>query len=113
MAGIGLVGLLPLVVVCLFAHRQLLPLRTLTRTAEHISQGHYDLRPKASRRTRWTAADHFQMMCSRWPGISASWSGQRLAASNSVGQKELKAPIRRRRSDLMKTTFLHNMTNQR
>lgn len=114
MAGIGLVGLLLLVVVCQrFAHRQLLPLRTLTRTAEHISQGHYyDLVPESQQEDEvGRLQDHFQMM----QQSLARHIGEleRLRASLLGQRKELKAAYKKAQAaDHMKTMFLHNMTNQ-
>ncbi|MBQ8656306.1 MAG: HAMP domain-containing protein [Prevotella sp.] len=112
--AIASVGILLLFVGCqLFTHRQLLPLRLLTRSAQRIAEGHFDEPIPSSQQSDEVGRlqTHFRQM--------------QLALAANMGELErLNDTLRERgeglaeayeqakEADRMKTAVLHNMTNQ-
>lgn len=112
--GIAVVGLLLLyVLVKTVIHRQLLPLRLLTASAQRIARGNYNEKiPFSAQQDEiGRLQNHFQQM-------------QESLAANVNELEEMKRTIEERgkelaaaydrvqRADRMKTAFLHHMTNQ-
>lgn len=94
-------------------HRQLLPLRMLTRSTQRIAKGNYnETIPDTDREDEiGRLQEHFQKM----QRSLAVHIGQleELSANLKERNKELeKAYIQAQKADKMKTIFLHNMTNQ-
>lgn len=112
--AIAIAGILTLFLLCRsIIHRQLLPLRLLTQSAQRIANGHYDETIPDSHQADEIGClqDNFQQM--------------QLSLGRHIGQLEqLKATLQERgeglrqaydnakKADRMKTAFLHNMTNQ-
>jgi methyl-accepting chemotaxis protein/sigma-B regulation protein RsbU (phosphoserine phosphatase) len=114
MMAIALVSLLLLLVLCQrFAHRQLLPLRLLTASAQRISEGHYDDVIPASRQQDEIGQlqDHFQNM---QQALSANVRVlEQLRTSLQRQGEELNAAYQKaQEADRLKTAFLHNMTKE-
>lgn len=112
--GVSVAGLLVLLVLCwAVTHRQLLPLRMLTTSAQRIADGHYDETIPDSRQQDEIGRlqDHFrQMQQSLASHVSEL---QRLTGSLEEQGKVLsEAYEQAREADRVKTAFLHNMTNQ-
>lgn len=112
--AIAIIGLLLLFLLCgMVIHRQLLPLRMLTQSAQHIAQGNYDdTIPDAHRHDEiGLLQENFRQM-------------QHSLATNINELEQLKNTLSERGNVLrkayrmaqeanrMKMTFLHNMTNQ-
>ena len=112
--AIAIIGLLLFFVLCrLVTRRQLKPLQLLTHSAQRIADGNYDETIPATRREDEIGQlqDHFQQM-------------QQSLAANINELEQLTATLQERseglhkmyqqarKADSMKTTFLHNMTNQ-
>jgi len=112
--AIAVAGILLLFILCRsFTHRQLLPLRLLTKSAQRIADGKYDEPIPDSRQIDEVGQlqDHFQQM-------------QQALASN-VGELERQRDMLRERNEVLrqayeqakeanrvKTAVLHNMTDQ-
>lgn len=111
---IALIGLALLFMLCrIITHRQLLPLRMLTRATQRIAEGNYDETIPDSHRQDEIGRlqDNFQQM-------------QQSLASHVNELEQLKTTLNRHGKELenayhqakeaerMKTAFLHNMTNQ-
>ena len=112
--SIAVIGLLLMLVLCQwFTHRQLLPLRLLTKSAHRITEGHFDDPIPVSEQKDEVGRlqNHFRQM--------------QLALANNMGElKRLNSNLRQqsevltetyehaKEADRMKTAFLHNMTNQ-
>lgn len=111
---IATAGLLLLLVLCLwFTHRQLKPLRMLTRSAHRIAEGHYDAPIPESKHHDEIGMlqNHFQSMqqslaehISQLDHLTASLQQQGRVLSAAYSQAK--------EADRMKTAFLHNMTDQ-
>ncbi len=112
--AIAIIGLLLLFLLCgTVIHRQLLPLRMLTQSAQHIAQGNYDdTIPDAHRHDEiGMLQENFRQM-------------QHSLATNIKELEQLKSTLGERGNVLrkayrmaqeanrMKMAFLHNMTNQ-
>lgn len=112
--GISLAGLFILVVsFCIFSRRQLQPLRMLTASARHISQGHYNTHIPHSRQEDEVGRlqDNFQRM-QQSLAVHVSELEQ-LRASLLQQEQQLNAAYEKaQEADRMKTAFLHNMTDQ-
>lgn len=112
--AITILGLLLLLVLChWFTHRQLLPLRLLTKSAQHIADGHYDIDIPDSQQQDEIGSlqEHFKSM----QQALASHVGQLEELRNTLQQRGEhlgKAYEEAKAADRMKTAFLHNMTNQ-
>lgn len=106
--------LLVFLILCQWiTHRQLLPLRMLTRSTQRIAKGNYDETiPDTDREDEiGQLQEHFQEM----QRSLAVHIGQleELSANLKERNEELeKAYIQAQKADKMKTIFLHNMTNQ-
>lgn len=111
---IALAGLLLVLVFCLLiTHRQLLPLRLLTKSAQRIADGHYDEPIPDSRQHDEIGRlqDNFQHM----QQSLALHVHQLEQLKNSLQERTgvlQKAYGQAQEADRMKTAFLHNMTNQ-
>ncbi len=113
--AIALIGLLLIFILCRFIiHRQLLPLRMLTESAQRIAEGKFNEQIPEGHHHHdeiGRLQDNFQRM-------------QQSLASNIGELEQLKANIQERgeelkkvynevkKADRIKTAFLHNMTNQ-
>ncbi len=111
---ISIVGLLLLFLLCRgYTHRQLLPLRHLTASAQRIANGQYDV-PVPDVRQHDEVGRlqvHFQQM---QQALSVH-VGELQQLSDSLveqGQQLAESYEKAREADHMKTAFLHNMTNQ-
>lgn len=112
--SIAVIGLLLLLVLTqLITHRQLLPLRLLTESAQRIANGHYDELIPDSRQQDEVGRlqDHFKQM-----QLSLSAHMGKLKQLNTTlverGDMLSKSYEQAKEADRMKTAFLHNMTNQ-
>jgi len=112
--AIAIIGLLLFYVLCRsITHRQLLPLRMLTKSAQHIAEGNYnEMIPTTTREDEIGQLQrHFHQM----QQALATHVGELkqlttvLKERSEVLQKVIK---RTQEADRMKLTFLHNMTNQ-
>ena len=112
--AIAIIGLLLFYVLCRsITHRQLLPLRMLTKSAQHIAEGNYnEMIPTTTREDEIGQLQrHFHQM----QQALAAHVGELkqlttvLKERSEVLQKVIK---RTQEADRMKLTFLHNMTNQ-
>lgn len=112
--AIAVISLLLLLVCCWFlTHRQLLPLRMLAHSAQRIAEGHYTDAIPDSRQSDEIGRlqDNFQQM----QKALATRVGEleRLSGILSERGRELSKTYEKSRdADLLKTAFLHNMTNQ-
>jgi methyl-accepting chemotaxis protein/sigma-B regulation protein RsbU (phosphoserine phosphatase) len=112
--GIAIIGLLLLFVLSgTIIHRQLLPLRLLTKSAQHIAEGNYnEVIPDSHQYDEiGRLQNHFQQM-------------QQSLATNIGELEELSVTLDKRgkelhdayeqaqRAERLKTVFLHNMTDQ-
>lgn len=112
--GIAIISLLVFYVLCrTITHRQLLPLRMLTKSAQHIAEGNYnETIPSTTREDEiGRLQGHFQQM---QQALATQVSELKnlttvLKERSEVLQKVYK---RTQEADRMKLTFLHNMTNQ-
>jgi methyl-accepting chemotaxis protein/sigma-B regulation protein RsbU (phosphoserine phosphatase) len=107
-------GLVLFFILCQWiTHRQLLPLRLLTRSARHIAKGNYDETiPDTNREDEiGRLQDHFQNMQRSLAGHMGQL--EKLSTNLKERNKELAEAYRQaQKADKMKTAFLHNMTNQ-
>ena len=111
---IAAVGLLLLLLLCYtFIHRQLLPLRMLSLSAQHIAEGHYDERIPDTRQQDEVGRlqkdfQHMQQALNLRVGEM-----EQLTQTLEERGKELQAAYELAQSgDRMKTNFLYNMSNQ-
>lgn len=96
-----------------YTHRRLLPLRMLTKSAQRIAEGHYnDVIPDSRQHDEvGQLQDNFQQM----QQALAAHMGELQRASTKLQEQEqvlTTAYEKAKEGDRMKTTFLHNMTNQ-
>jgi HAMP domain-containing protein len=112
--AIAIVGLLLLYLLCQgMIHRQLLPLRMLATKAQRIAQGNYDepIPDSKQKDEIGRLQDNFQQM----QRSLAANIGELEHLKNSLeerGQGLRNALRQAQKADRMKTSFLHNMTNQ-
>lgn len=107
-------GLLLLYVLCrTVIHRQLLPLRMLTASAQRIAQGNYDENIPDTRQKDEIGRlqNHFQQM-QQALATNIGELEELTATLHQRGEELNTAYERVRRADRMKTVFLHNMTDQ-
>ena len=112
--AIAIAGLLLLFLLCgTFIHRQLLPLRMLTRSAQHIAKGNYsEPIPNAHRH------DEIGLLQGNFQKLQFSLAThvheleQLKATLSERGEGLRKAWHKAQEANRMKTAFLHNMTNQ-
>ena len=112
--AIAVVGLLLFFVLCqMVTHRQLMPLRILTQSAQRIAGGHYDETIPETRRGDEVGQlqDHFQHM-QQSLAAHVSELEQMTATLNERSEVLRKTYEQAKEADQMKTVFLHNMTNQ-
>ena len=112
--AVACAGLLLLFILCqLFTHRLLMPLRMLTQSAQRIADGHYDEPIPDSHQHDEVGSlqHHFQQM---QLALAAKMSelDQLTASLKERGEVLGEAYEQAKEADRMKTTFLHNMTNQ-
>lgn len=94
-------------------HRQLLPLRMLTRSAQHIAEGNYHDEIPDSRQNDEIGQlqENFQQMQHSLANNVSEL--QRLNTSLQEQSRQLQEQYdKAQEADRMKTQFLHNMTNQ-
>ncbi len=112
--GIAVVCLLLFFVLCrLVTHRQLLPLRLLTSSAERIAKGNYSEPIPETHRSDEIGQlqNHFQQM--QLSLVANMGELETLTTELQERRKVLKkAYAQAQEADRMKTAFLHNMTNQ-
>ena len=110
-AAVGLILLF--ILVRIITHRQLLPLRMLSKSAQRIADGHYDEPIPDSRQQNEIGRlqNHFQQM---QQSLSAHVKEleQLTATLNERGEGLQQAYAKTKEGDRLKTAFLHNMTNQ-
>lgn len=112
--AIAIVGLLLLFVLCfMFLHYWLKPLRILTKSAQHIADGHYDETIPNSRQHDEIGRlqDNFQQM-QQSLATHIGELKQLTATLQERGKVLRKAYDDAQKADRLKTTFLNNMTNQ-
>lgn len=112
--SVAIVGLLLLLLLCrIITHRQLLPLRMLTRSAQRIAEGHYDEPIPESRQQDevGTLQKHFRrMQLALADNISEM---ERLTASLQKDGAELEQAYQlAKEADRVKTSVLHKMSNR-
>ena len=107
-------ALLLLLILCrMFTHRQLLPLRLLTKTAQRISKGHYDEPiPESWQQDEiGRLQNHFRQM--QQSLATHVYELEQLTTNlQERGEVLQSAYEQTQEADRMKTAFLHNMTNQ-
>lgn len=111
---VAIVGVLLLLVLCsMIIHRQLLPLRLLTKQAQRIAEGHYEEPVPDSRQDDEVGRlqQHFQQM---QKALSANMGELKRLTDTLREQGEVlkEAYDQAKEGDRTKTAFLHNMTNQ-
>ena len=112
--AVAIVGLLLLLILCgTIIHSQLLPLRLLTKQAQHIAEGNYEETIPDSQQDDEVGRlqHHFKEM---QKALSANMGElKRLTDTlNERGKVLEEAYEQAKEGDRMKTAFLHNMTNQ-
>lgn len=111
---LAVVGLILLLVLCqTFIHRQLLPLRLLSKTAQRISEGYYEDPIPDSRQQDEVGRlqKHFQQMQKSLSSHVDEMN--RLTMTLRERGEELQETYEQaQEADRMKTNFLYNMTNQ-
>ena len=112
--AIAVVGLILLfILIRIITHRQLLPLRMLSKSAQRIADGNYDEPIPDSRQQNEIGRlqNHFQQM---QQSLSAHVKEleQLTAILNERGEGLRLAYAKTKEGDRLKTAFLHNMTNQ-
>lgn len=112
--AIALIGLLLLFVLSrIIIHRQLVPLRLLTASAQRIAQGNYhEAIPDSHQQDEiGRLQDHFQLM---QQSLATNIDElEQMTETLRQREQELQAAYDHvRQADYMKTAFLHNMTNQ-
>ena len=111
---IAIVGLLLLLLLCqTFIHRQLLPLRTLSKSASRIAEGHYDEPIPDSRHQDEVGRlqRHFQQM-QQSLATRVGEMNQLTKTLHERGDVLQKAYDQAQVAERMKTNFLYNMSNQ-
>jgi len=107
-------GLLMLLVLCrVIIHRQLKPLRTLTKSAQHIANGHYEV-PIANS-PHHDEVGELQNSFSRMQKALSTYISdlQQLTSTLRENNVELQLTYNKaKEADRMKTAVLHNMTDQ-
>lgn len=114
MTGIAASCLLLFFVLCrLFTHRQLLPLRLLTKSAQHIAEGNYNETIPYTRREDEVGQlqGHFQQM-QQALALHINRLNQLTNDLEERTQVLRQAHSQAREANRMKTVFLHHMTNQ-
>ena len=112
--AIAITGLLLMfVLICIIIHRQLLPLRMLTKSAQHIAEGNYgEVIPDSQQHDEiGRLQNHFQQM----QQSLATNIGELKELSHTLEErgKELRSAYEQaQRANRLKTSFLHNMTDQ-
>ena len=112
--AITVIGLLLMLILCQwFAHRQLLPLRLLSQSAQHIAEGYYDEPIPDTRQQDEVGRlqHHFQQM-QKALAVNMGKLEQLTNALIDQGIVLADAYEHAKEADRMKTAFLHNMTNQ-
>lgn len=107
-------GLLLLLLLCqTFIHRQLLPLRMLSKSAQRIAEGHHDETIPDSRQQDEVGRlqNHFQRM-QQSLGVHVSEMKQLSDTLQERGEVLQAAYEQAQAADRMKTQFLYNMSNQ-
>lgn len=112
--AIAIVGLIVLFVLSrAIIHKQLIPLRLLTASAQRIARGNYNEKIPDSHQQDEIGRlqDHFQLM---QQSLAANISElEQLTATLQERGEELNTAYERvRQADRMKTVFLHNMSDQ-
>ena len=110
----ALIGLLVMFILCrFFIHRQLLPLRLLTASAQRIAEGKFDEHIPESRHHDEIGRlqDNFQKM-QKSLATHIGELEQLKSTLQEHGEELKKAYNEAQKADRMKTAFLHNMTNQ-
>ncbi len=111
---IAVVGLLLLLVLCqTFVHRQLLPLRLLSMSAQRISEGYYEEPIPDSRQQDEVGRlqKHFQQM-QKSLSTHVDEMNRLTMTLRERGEELQEAYEQAQEADRMKTNFLYNMTNQ-
>lgn len=111
---LAVAGLLLLQVLCrIIAHRQLLPLRILTKSAQRIAEGHfYEPIPSSRHHDEVGRLQiHFKEM-QKALALHMDELERLNSTLNKQGEVLTAAYKRAKEADRMKTAFLHNMTNQ-
>ena len=112
--AISLIGLLLLFLLCqTIMHRQLKPLRLLTKSAQRIAQGNYNEPiPDSNQHDEiGRLQNHFQQM--QQSLATNVGELEQLTATLQQRGKELRVTYEKvKQADRMKTAFLHNMTDQ-
>lgn len=112
--AIATIGLLLLYVFSrVVIHRQLLPLRLLTKSAQHIANGNYnEIIPDSQQHDEiGDLQNHFQQM--QQSLATNVGELEQLTVTLEKQGKELRAAYEQaQQADHMKTAFLHNMTDQ-
>ena len=112
--AIAVVGLLLLFVLSRFIiHRQLLPLRLLTTSAQRIARGNYNEKIPDSHQQDEIGQlqDHFQLM-QQSLATNIGELDQLKETLQQRGEELRTAYNRARKANRMKTAFLHNMSDQ-
>ena len=112
--AITIIGLGLFYILCrLMTHHLLLPLNMLTNSAQSIAGGNYHEQiPDTSRKDEiGRLQEHFQLL----QKILSKRIGQLERLSSTLKQRNTELEVaynQAQKADKMKTTFLHNMTNQ-
>jgi len=111
---IAVSALLILLVLCrMFTHRQLLPLRLLTKTAQNISEGHYDnLVPETWKQDEIGRLQNNFRQMQQSLATHVNELEQLTTHLQERGEVLQSAYEQAQEADRMKIAFLHNMTNQ-
>ncbi len=111
---IAVVGITLLFFCCrAITHRQLLPLRMLTASAQRIAEGHYDdaIPDTLQQDEVGTLQRHFQQM-QQALSVHVGELERLNARLHKQGEMLAKSYDRVKEADRVKTAFLHNMTDQ-
>lgn len=112
--SIAVVGLLLLLLLCrAITHRQLLPLRMLTKSAQRMAGGHYDepVPDSLQQDEVGRLQNHFQQM----QQVLAEHVGEMERLTGTLQERSEVLSVayeQAREADRVKTAFLHHMTNQ-
>lgn len=111
---IAVVGLLLLFVGCrAVTHRQLLPLRLLSNSAQRIAEGHYDDRiPDTHQQDEVGSLQHHFQQMQKALSYHVGELERLTARLRKQGDVLTKSYDRVKEADRLKTAFLHNMTDQ-
>lgn len=112
--AIGIIGVIVLLLLCqTILHRQLLPLRLLTRSAQRIAKGHFDETIPESKKS-----DEIGQLQNHFIQMQQSLDAQMGELKHLTytlqqrGENLNAAYSRAQEANRIKTAFLHNMTNQ-